>query len=113
MDDLLEQFLLEARELAQQAADDLLKLEQAPADRERLDSAFRAVHTLKGSVGLFDFEPMAKALHAGEDLLGAMRDGEVGATRDTIGENHEVPVSRRQLCDRAGEGAQRVERVRG
>jgi two-component system chemotaxis sensor kinase CheA len=28
---------------------------------------------------------MAKALHAGEDLLGAMRDGEARATRDTIG----------------------------
>jgi two-component system chemotaxis sensor kinase CheA len=39
-----------------------------------MDSAFRAVHTLKGSVGLFDFAPMGLALHAAEDLLGALRE---------------------------------------
>jgi two-component system chemotaxis sensor kinase CheA len=31
------------------------------------------VHTLKGSVGLFDLAPMGRALHAAEDLLEAVR----------------------------------------
>ena len=75
MQDLLEQFLIEARDLVQQATDDLLELERNPADRARLDGAFRAVHTLKGSVGLFDLVPMGTALHAGEDLLDAVREG--------------------------------------
>jgi two-component system, chemotaxis family, sensor kinase CheA len=84
MTDLLPQFLIEARELVQLATDDLLELEMKPTDATRLDSIFRAVHTLKGSVGLFDLAPMAIALHAGEDLLGAMRDGRVAANRATI-----------------------------
>ncbi|MBL0407032.1 chemotaxis protein CheA [Microvirga aerilata] len=75
MDDLLQHFIVEARELVQQATDSLLALERDPAGSAHLDSAFRAVHTLKGSVGLFDFAPMGLALHAAEDLLGSLRDG--------------------------------------
>ncbi|UVF17586.1 chemotaxis protein CheA [Microvirga terrae] len=73
MDDLLQHFVVEARELTQQATDDLLNLEREPSVAAHLDSAFRAVHTLKGSVGLFDFAPMGLALHAAEDLLGALK----------------------------------------
>ena len=64
MDELLAQFLIEAPELSAQASEDLLALEQTPDDAMRLDSAFRAVHTLKGSVGLFDFGGVAEE-HAG------------------------------------------------
>jgi two-component system, chemotaxis family, sensor kinase CheA len=74
MDDLLQHFIIEARDLVQQATDDLLALERDPSDAARLDSAFRAVHTLKGSVGLFDFAPLNAALHAAEDLLGALKE---------------------------------------
>ncbi|MBZ5763082.1 chemotaxis protein CheA [Rhizobium sp. VS19-DR104.2] len=77
MDELIEQFALEARELVQQASDDLLALEQSPSDRERLESVFRAVHTLKGSVGLFDFGPMQGVLHRAEDLLSQARGGAI------------------------------------
>ncbi|MVA12180.1 chemotaxis protein CheA [Agrobacterium vitis] len=73
MDELIEQFAIEARELVQQASDDLLALEQRPNNRDRLESVFRAVHTLKGSVGLFDFGPMQDVLHRAEDLLSQAR----------------------------------------
>ena len=43
MNELLDQFILEARELAEAAAGDLLALERAPGDAARLDGAFRAV----------------------------------------------------------------------
>ncbi|MGP3699552.1 chemotaxis protein CheA [Rhodobacter sp. NSM] len=75
MDELVEQFLIEGRELVQQASDDLLALEHSPGDRSRIDSAFRAFHTLKGAVGLFDLPAMAAVLHAAEDLLSALREG--------------------------------------
>ncbi|KLK90496.1 hypothetical protein AA309_25465 [Microvirga vignae] len=75
MDDLLQHFIVEARELIQQATDDLLALERDPKAVAPMDSAFRAVHTLKGSVGLFDLAPMGFALHAAEDLLGALKEG--------------------------------------
>ncbi|WP_430256899.1 chemotaxis protein CheA [Neorhizobium sp. DAR64872/K0K18] len=77
MDELIDQFAVEARELVQQASDDLLALEQHPDDRERLESVFRAVHTLKGSVGLFDFGPMQGVLHRAEDLLSQARGGAI------------------------------------
>jgi two-component system chemotaxis sensor kinase CheA len=83
MDELLDQFLIEGRELVEQAAADLMALERAPAESALIDSAFRAVHTLKGSVGLFDFAPFGRALHAAEDLLGAIRDGTLPADRPT------------------------------
>ncbi|MDB5623935.1 MAG: hypothetical protein JWR39_2498 [Devosia sp.] len=75
MDELLAQFILEARELVQAAIDDLFALEAEPGDKGRIDSAFRAVHTLKGSVGLFDLPALHSALHAAEDNLGRVRSG--------------------------------------
>ena len=80
MNEFIEQFLIEGRELVAQGSDDLLALEENPRDKERLDSAFRAFHTLKGAAGIVDFEAMAQALHAGEDILSAVRSGSVAMT---------------------------------
>jgi len=84
MDELLEQFLIEGPELAQRAGQDLLALERAPNDAALIDSAFRAIHTLKGSVGLFDLAPMGRVLHSAEDVLDAVRKGGLAATGDLI-----------------------------
>ena len=73
MDELFEQFMIESRELISQATDDLLALEREPGAGGRIEAAFRAVHTLKGSVAIFDLAPMAATLHAAEDLLGRAR----------------------------------------
>ena len=84
MNEFIEQFLIEGRELVAQGNDDLLALEEQPGDKERLDSAFRAFHTLKGAAGIVDFDAMARALHAAEDVLSAVRSGSVAddARRD-------------------------------
>ena len=66
MNEFLEQFLIESRELAQQATTDLLRLEESPQDADILDSAFRAFHTLKGGAGIVDFAAMSQAVHAAE-----------------------------------------------
>jgi two-component system chemotaxis sensor kinase CheA len=84
MDELLEQFLIEGRELTEQANDDLLALERDPTSSSNIDSAFRAVHTLKGSTALFDFAPMTEALHAAEDLLGSLRAKQLLADRTIV-----------------------------
>ncbi len=73
-DDLLADFVAEARELVQAAAEDLLALEGAP-DPAVLNRVFRAFHTLKGSAALFDWPDMLAALHAAEDGLAAARAG--------------------------------------
>ena len=73
MDELLAQFLIESRELVDQAVDDLLALEKAPNDDRRFDDAFRAFHTLKGSAGIVEFAAMQTALHCAESALAAAR----------------------------------------
>ena len=75
MNDLIEPFLAEARELIEAATDDLIELDRDPADGARVESVFRSFHTLKGSAGLLDLGPMALALHAAEDLLSEVRAG--------------------------------------
>jgi len=77
-DELLDEFLSEGRELTAQASADLVALTRAPTDKATLDRCFRAIHTLKGSAGLFDLSPMSRLLHAAEDQLGALRLGEGG-----------------------------------
>jgi HPt (histidine-containing phosphotransfer) domain-containing protein len=52
---------------------DLLKLERDPTNEELVNEVFRAVHTLKGTSGLFDMPGLTRVVHAGEDLLGAVR----------------------------------------
>ena len=76
MNEFVEQFLLESRDLVAQATDDLLALEEKPGDGERLDGAFRAFHTLKGAAGIVDFAAMARTLHAAEEILAAIRSSE-------------------------------------
>ena len=83
-DELLEQFVVEGRELTQQLADDLLALEATPGETARLDGAFRAFHTLKGSAGIFSFGPMETVLHAAEDLAGALRDGRMALSAGVL-----------------------------
>ncbi|MDE1146250.1 MAG: chemotaxis protein CheA [Azospirillaceae bacterium] len=84
MDELLEQFLIEGPEQVQAAGEALLALEQHPGDTALVDEAFRAIHTLKGSVGLFDLAPMGRVLHAAEDLLGAVRAGDRALDRAAV-----------------------------
>ena len=80
MNEFLEQFVLESRELVAQATADLLALEKSPHDSARLDGVFRAFHTLKGGAGIVDFLAMAQALHATEDGLSGVRSGEQAMT---------------------------------
>lgn len=78
MNPLLEQFVAEARDLLQSATDALLALEKRPTNGPAIEALFRAVHTLKGNAGLFDFPHLAQLLHALEDLLDHVRAGTLG-----------------------------------
>ncbi len=75
MNPLLERFIPEAQELIQQSAAGILRLEKDPNNEVAINEVFRAVHTLKGSSGLFDAQPLTKLVHAGEDVLSAVRSG--------------------------------------
>ncbi|MBN2232888.1 MAG: chemotaxis protein CheA [Deltaproteobacteria bacterium] len=78
MNPLLEQFIQESRDFLQGIGAKLIGLEDAPDSAELMTELFRLVHTLKGNSGLFEFPEMTRVLHAGEDLMDAVRDGRVG-----------------------------------
>ncbi|MEI9994682.1 MAG: chemotaxis protein CheA [Rhizomicrobium sp.] len=86
MNEFLEQFVLEARELCEQATAELLALEAAPEDKGRIDAAFRAFHTMKGGAGIVDFMAMSRAVHAAEDALAAVRAGDLQISSGLIGD---------------------------
>ncbi|MDY6948322.1 MAG: chemotaxis protein CheA [Pseudomonadota bacterium] len=86
MNEFIEQFILESRELVEQASVALSALEQAPQDAERIDATFRAVHTLKGGAAIVDFFPMERAVHAAEDALSAVRSGQRALTAALVGD---------------------------
>jgi len=81
--ELLQQFIPEARDLLEQAGRSLLELERAPDGAKPMNALFRAVHTLKGSSGLFEISPLTRVVHAAEDLLGAVQAGEMTLAAET------------------------------
>src|SRR5277367_2363985 len=60
----------------------LTELEERPEDRELLAEIFRAVHTMKGTTGFLGFSRLESLAHAGENLLGLLRDGKLLANAD-------------------------------
>ncbi len=75
MDDLLADFVAETREMLEASQGEIVAWEADPADRERLDTIFRFVHTVKGNCGFFDFPRLAQLSHAAEDALADCRAG--------------------------------------
>ena len=86
MNEFLEQFLVESRELVEQATKALLALEAAPKAKDRLDAAFRAFHTLKGGAGIVDFSAMSRAVHVAEEALSDVRKGDASISSKLIGD---------------------------
>jgi two-component system chemotaxis sensor kinase CheA len=80
MNALLAQFIPEARDLLERASTGILALEAGTHDADVINGVFRAVHTLKGTSGLFDVGPLTRLVHAAEDLLEEARGG--GLTLD-------------------------------
>jgi two-component system chemotaxis sensor kinase CheA len=75
MDEIVQEFLIESTENLDQLDRDLLALEVDPGSREILSSAFRTIHTIKGTSGFLAFNRLEKLTHTGESLLSRLRDG--------------------------------------
>ena len=87
MDDIqeiLEDFLVEAFELIEQLDQDLVELENTPDDLELLNSIFRVAHTIKGSSSFLSFDILTKLTHHMEDVLNKARKGELKLTEGVM-----------------------------
>ncbi|RED26076.1 two-component system chemotaxis sensor kinase CheA [Rhodopseudomonas thermotolerans] len=77
-------FRQEAAELFEVLEAALLDLGQNPDDRELVDSAFRALHTIKGSGAMFGFDKVASFTHEFETAFERVRKGEIKPTQDLV-----------------------------
>jgi two-component system, chemotaxis family, sensor kinase CheA len=84
VDDLTREFLLESQEGLDRMERGLTDLETRPGDAELLAEIFRSVHTIKGTTGFLGFGRLEKLSHAGENLLGLLREGKLTATPDIV-----------------------------
>lgn len=82
--DFAETFRQEAQELLEQLEQALLDLERTPDDHELIDSAFRALHTIKGSGAMFGFQNVAAFTHGFETAFDQVRQGSVPSSRELI-----------------------------
>jgi two-component system chemotaxis sensor kinase CheA len=96
---LLEQFLSEGRDCLQGIGEKLMQLENRPGDAELMTELFRLVHTLKGNSGLFEFPEMTRVLHAGEDLMDAVRNGRMGFSPEIADQLLDAMDFVGMLCD--------------
>ncbi len=85
VDELTREFLIESQEGLDRMERCLTELEERPEDRELLAEIFRAVHTIKGTTGFLGFSRLESLAHAGENLLGLLRDGQLQANAEIVG----------------------------
>ncbi|PSQ01649.1 chemotaxis protein CheA [Halobacteriales archaeon QS_4_69_31] len=83
-DQYLDAFIRESEEAITELNNSLLDLESDPSDRDAMDDIFRTAHTLKGNFGAMGFEDASDLAHAVEDLLDAMRQGEMEVTPERM-----------------------------
>ncbi len=62
----------------------LVKLEKTPDDAETLGLIFRMVHTIKGTCGFLGLPRLERVAHAGENILGKLRDKTLAVTPDIV-----------------------------
>jgi two-component system chemotaxis sensor kinase CheA len=80
MDDILKEFLTEASEMLSQLDTQLVELERSGDSPDLVRSIFRIIHTIKGTCGFVGLSRLEKVAHAAENVLGRIRDGELGVT---------------------------------
>ncbi len=87
-DELIRYFRDECDELVAQIDSDLLRLEELAStersDPERINSLFRALHTIKGSAGMLQFQDVATLAHRLESACDLLRTGAAVAAKPLL-----------------------------
>lgn len=77
LDDALQTFVVESRELLEGMEDALLAIEQTDEKDELVNAIFRTAHTIKGSAGLFGLDHIVAFTHVVESVLDRVRAGKL------------------------------------
>ncbi len=84
MQEIVQDFLVEADELLEELDEDLVRLENESEDEELLNKIFRAFHTIKGSASFLGFEKLTELTHKLEDVLNKLRKFELKLNSDMM-----------------------------
>lgn len=84
LEQALQTFIVESRELLQDMESCLLRLESAPDDSDTLNAIFRAAHTIKGSAGMFGLDLVVSFTHIVESVLDKLRDGDIVVNGEVV-----------------------------
>lgn len=77
-------FRVESAELLSDLESALMDLEETPNDTDLVNRAFRAMHTIKGSGGMFGFEEICRLTHQLEDAFDQVRNGVLSVSQSLI-----------------------------
>lgn len=80
MDEITSVFIQETREQLAEMEAGLLQLEQIPDDHDNINGIFRAAHTIKGGSGVIECAFIESFTHRVENLLDALRNGDISVT---------------------------------
>lgn len=84
MEDVLQDFLVEAGDMLSDVDNKLLMLEQSPADRDLLNVIFRDFHTIKGGAGFLNALPLVALCHRTENLFDKLRNAQLRLTPEIM-----------------------------
>ena len=83
-DEIVQDFLVESREILDELGEQLVQLEQQPDQADLLHAVFRGFHTIKGGAGFLGFDPLVDVCHRTEDLFNLLRNGERQVTSELM-----------------------------
>jgi two-component system chemotaxis sensor kinase CheA len=84
MEDLLQDFLIEAGDLLSGVDNKLVDLERAPNDTGLLNEIFRGFHTIKGGAGFLNATELVTLCHLTENLFDKLRNAELPVTSEMM-----------------------------
>lgn len=79
-DEIVQDFLVESKEILESLSEQLVGLEQTPDDTELLNAVFRGFHTIKGGAGFLNLDSLVEICHRTEDLFNLLRQGDLKVT---------------------------------
>lgn len=83
-DQISDVFYDEVNELLDNLEGNLLSLESDPTNSEIISAVFRAMHTIKGSAGMFGFDEISSFTHKLENIYDMVRSGVIPITPQLI-----------------------------
>lgn len=84
LDPAIQTYLAESRELLDGMEQALLDLEGGATDPDLINAVFRAAHTIKGTGGIFGFDPIVAFTHKLESVLDRLREGRLAVDGELV-----------------------------